>query len=172
MQMVKRIVGGFFLLILLMWIFAPKQELYYLLEKELKKSDIIISNETVKDTWFGLNIKNADIYAKGVKMANISDAQLNIFFFYNTLNIENINMNESLHNMAPKAIDELKIKYSVIDILNVHIDALGSFGTAAGAVVLKDRKVHVDFPVAKDIQTIKKFLKKDKTGGWYYETNY
>ncbi len=172
MQMVKRIVGGFFLLILLMWLFAPKQELYYLLEQKLKEKDIIISNETITDTWFGLNIKNADIYAKGVKVANIADAQLNIFFFYNTLNIENINIDASLQAMAPKAIDELKVKYSVVDPLHITIDGLGSFGTASGAVALKDRVIHIDFPVAKDIQTIKKFLKKDKTGGWYYETNY
>lgn len=172
MQMVKRVVGGFFLFILLMWLFAPKQELYYLLEKKLKEKDIVLSNETVTDTWFGLNIKNADVYIKGIKMANIADLQLNIFFFYNTLNIENINIDESLHGMAPKAIDELKVKYSVLNPLNVTINGLGSFGTATGAVALKDKQVYIDFPVAKDIQTIKKFLKKDETGGWYYEANY
>ena len=172
MQMVKRVVGGFFLFILLMWLFAPKQELYYLLEKKLKEKDIVLSNETVTDTWFGLNIKNADVYIKGIKMANTADLQLNIFFFYNTLNIENINIDESLHDMAPKAIDELKVKYSVLNPLNVTINGLGSFGTATGAVALKDKQVYIDFPVAKDIQTIKKFLKKDETGGWYYEANY
>ena len=167
MQMVKRIVGGFFLLILLMWLFAPKQELYYLLEQKLKEKNIIISNETVTDTWFGLNIKNADIYAKGVKMANIADAQLNIFFFYNTLNIENIKI-----EVSPQVVNELKVKYSVVDPLHISIDGLGSFGTASGAVALKESLVHIDFPVAKDIDMIKKFLKKDKAGGWYYETNY
>ena len=172
MQMVKRIVGGFFLFILLMWLFAPKQELYYLLEKKLKEKDIVLSNETVTDTWFGINIKNADVYVKGIKMANTANLQLNIFFFYNTLNVENINIDESLHAMAPKAIDELKVKYSVLNPLNVTMDGLGSFGTATGAVALKEKQVHIDFPVAKDIQTIKKFLKKDETGGWYYETNY
>ena len=167
MQMVKRIVGGFFLLILLMWLFAPKQELYYLLEQKLKEKNIIISNETVTDTWFGLNIKNADIYAKGVKMANIADAQLNIFFFYNTLNIENIKI-----EVSPQVVNELKVKYSVVDPLHISIAGLGSFGTASGAVALKESLVHIDFPVAKDIDMIKKFLKKDKAGGWYYETNY
>jgi hypothetical protein len=172
MQMVKRIVGGFFLFILLMWLFAPKQELYYLLEQKLKEKDIIISNETVVDTWFGVNIQNADIYVKGIKMANVADLQLNVFFFYDTLEVENINIDEALQAMAPKSIDELKVKYSVIDPLHVTIDGLGSFGTASGVVDLKEKMVHIDFPVAKDIQTIKKFLKKDKTGGWYYETNY
>jgi len=172
MQMVKRIVGGFLLFFIFMWLLAPKQELYYLLEKKLKENDIILSNETVTDTWFGLKIKNADVYVKGIKMANTSNLQLNIFFFYNTLNVENIKIDESLQAMAPKSIDELNVKYSLLNPLNVTIDGLGSFGTASGTVALKAKQVHIDFLVAKDIQTIKKFLKKDKTGGWYYETSY
>jgi len=172
MQMVKRIVGGFFLFILLLWLFAPKQELYYLLEKKLKEQDIILSNETVTDTWFGLNIKNADVYVKGIKMANSADLQLNVFFFYNTLKIENINIDASLHSMAPKAIDALNVNYSVLNPLHITVDALGTFGTATGDVALMEKKFHIDFPVAKNINTFKKFLKKDETGGWFYETNY
>jgi hypothetical protein len=172
MQMVKRIVGGFFLFILLMWLFAPKQEIYYLLEKRLKENDIVISNERVEDRWFGLNIQNADIYVKGVKMANVANLQLNLFFFYNTLNVEGVKVDESLHNMAPKAIDEIKMKYTVLDPLNVKVDALGSFGTAGGGVNLKDSVVKIDILVPKDINAFKKFLKKDKKGGWKYETNY
>ena len=105
-------------------------------------------------------------------MANTADLQLNIFFFYNSLNIENIKMDESLQSMAPKVIDELNVKYSVLNPLNVTLDGLGSFGTATGVVALKAKQVRIDFPVAKEIQTFKKFLKKDKTGGWYYEKNY
>ena len=170
--MVKRIIGGFFLFILMMWLFAPKQELYYLIEKSLKENDIVISNETIKDTWFGLNISNADIYVKGVNIANTADLQLNIFFLYNTLTVESINMDASLHNVAPKTIDEVKASYSIIDPMQVQLEGLGSFGTMTGTVSLLEKKVKLLFPVAKDIKAFKKFLKKDKQGGWYYETNY
>jgi hypothetical protein len=37
---------------------------------------------------------------------------------------------------------------------------------------LVEKKIEVLFPVAKELKTIKKFLKKDKEKGWYYETNY
>ena len=172
MQMVKRIVGGFFLTILLLWVFAPKQELYYLLEKELKKSDIVISNETITDTWFGLKLSNADIYVKGIKMANTAKLQFNFFFFYNTLMIEDIKIDESLHNMAPKAINSLSASYSIVDPIKINLKGEGSFGIMNGAVTLLDRKINILFPVPKEINTFKKFLKKDKTKGWYYETTY
>lgn len=172
MQMVKRIIGGFFLFILLMWLFAPKQELYYLLEKSLKKSDIIISNEHVQDTWYGLSITNADIYLKGVNVAKAGDLQLNVFFLYNTLTVEGIQMDSSLHNVAPKTIELLKATYSVLNPIHVELGSLGSFGTMQGAINLVEKKVQLHFPVAKEITAFQKFLKKNKQGEWSYETNY
>jgi len=172
MQMVKRIIGGFFLSILLLWLLSPKQELYYLLEKELKKNGVIISNETFKDRWFGFVIENADIYVKGAKMAQVSKLEFNLFFFYNTLELKEIKTNDAIHNVAPKDISEMLIKYSVLDPLKVNIDSKGSFGVATGAVELINRKVKILLPVVKDIKVFRKFLKKDKTEGWKYETNY
>jgi len=172
MQMVKRTIIGFFLSILLLWLLSPKQEIYYLLEQELKKNDIIISNETLIDRWFGVVIQNADIYVKGAKMAEVEELELNLFFLYNTLTIKEIKIDEAIHNIAPKNIQEAKIKYSIIDPLNITIDIAGSFGVATGAVELLKKEVKILFPVVKEIKSFKKFLKKDKIEGWKYETNY
>jgi len=172
MQMVKRIVGGFILALLLLWLFAPKQELYYLVEKSLKKQNIIISNETIKDTWMGLKIENADIYNNGIKMANGVNLNLVFLFLYAKLDVDNVNINEAFHLMAPKKIDTLTATYSVLNPLNILLKGEGSFGTLNGKVALKDRRVEVLFPSPKELKTIKKFLKKDATKGWYYETNY
>jgi hypothetical protein len=172
MQMVKRIIGGFILSILLLWLLSPKQELYYLLEKELKKNGIIISNETIHDRWYGFIIENADIYLKGAKMAQVSKLELNIFFLYNTLTIQGVETNDAIHNVAPKSIQESLIKYSILDPLKVTLDAKGSFGVAKGEAELLKREVTVLFPVVKDIKVFRKFLKKDKEEGWKYETSY
>jgi len=172
MQMVKRIVGGFFLSLILLWLLAPKVELYYLLEKSLKEKNIIISNETITDTWYGLKIENANLYVAGAKVANIAQLNFNFFLFYNTLKIDEIKMDKSLSNIAPKEINYFDVIYSVANPLNVKLDANGSFGILDGMVDLKNRKVEILFPVTKEIKTIKKFLKKDKEKGWFYETNY
>jgi len=172
MQMVKRIIGGFFLGLILLWLFAPKVELYYFLEKSLKEKNIIISNETINDTWYGLKVENADIYVAGAKVANATELTFNFFFLYSSLTIEQIKMDKSLANMAPKEVTTMNAVYSVIDPLNIKLDAEGSFGVLTGTVALLERKVEILFPVAKEIKTIKKFLRKDKEKGWYYETNY
>ena len=172
MQMVKRILGGFFLSLILLWLFAPKVELYYLLEKSLKEKNIIISNETITDTWYGLKIENATINVAGATVASVVQLNFNFFLFYNTLKISEVKMDKSLSNMAPKEINSFSAIYSVADPLNVKLDGEGSFGVLDGKIELKNRRVEILFPETKDIKTIKKFLKKDKEKGWLYETNY
>ena len=169
MQMVKRIVGGFFLALILLWLFAPKVELYYLLEKSLKERNIIISNETITDTWYGLKIENATLNVAGAKIASAAQLNFNFFLFYNTLKIDEI---KTYTNMAPKEINHFNIIYSIVNPLNIKLDGEGSFGVLDGKVALKNRKVEILFPETKDIKTIKKYLKNDKERGWIYETNY
>jgi len=172
MQMVKRILGGFFLSLILLWLLAPKVELYYLLEKSLKEKNIIISNESIIDTWYGVKIKNADIYVAGAKVANTAELNFKFFLFYNRVDINEITMDKSLSNMAPKVINTLNATYSLLKPMKVTLKGNGSFGILDGAINLVARKVEILFPVPKELKTIKKFLKKDKEKGWYYETNY
>ncbi|MCK4441669.1 MAG: hypothetical protein KAU90_06660, partial [Sulfurovaceae bacterium] len=99
MQMVKKIIGGFFLLLIFLVIFAPKQHIYYLLEKELAKNDIVISHEKFSDNLLGLSITDADIYVKGIKMAHIKSFNLDIFFLYNKLTIDSISTDKGIQNI-------------------------------------------------------------------------
>jgi len=172
MQMVKRIIGGFFLSLILLWIFAPKQELYYLFEKSLKEKNIIISNETIVDKWFGLQILNANIYANGIKVAKVDEIKFNFFFLYGKILANGIHIDESLHNIAPKVINSFNSTYSVIEPVKIKLDSEGSFGELNGNISLLNRKIEILFPIVKELKTVKKFLKKDKIKGWYYETNY
>ncbi len=172
MQMVKRIFGGFFLFILLLWLLAPKQELYYFLEKSLKENNIIISNETIKDTWIGLKIDHADIYVEGAKVATNRELNFIFLFLYAKLSIEDLEIDKSLHSVAPKKIDTLTATYSVLNPLKVILKGKGSVGEIDGTLSLKERRVEILFPKPKDLNTIKKFLKKDAKKGWYYEKTY
>lgn len=172
MQMVKRIIGGFFLSLVLLWLFAPKIELYYLLEKSLEKNQIIISNETITDTWYGVKITDAEVYVAGAKVSDASELTFNFFLVYNSLNLNEVKMDKSLSTIAPKELHNFTAVHSIINPLNITLSGSGSFGTLDGSVNLLDRKVNILFPVVKEIKTIQKYLKKDNEKGWYYETSY
>ena len=166
MQMVKRFFGGFFLLIILLWLVSPKQELYFLLEKELAKNDIIISNEHFVDKWYGLEINDADVYVKGIKMARVDSLKLYIFFLYNKLSVTNAKI-----EVDPKSIDTLSAVFNVIKPYKIAINSNGSFGTIEGGVYLMKKKLLLRVIERKDMKMFDKFLSKDDKGE-YYEKYY
>ena len=166
MQMVKRIFGGFFLLIIFLWLVAPKQELYFLLEKELKKNDIVISNERFVDTWYGLEISDADIYVKGIKLAKASSLKLHIFFLYNSLIVENIET-----EVDPKSIDKISMIFNVIKPYKVAIKSSGSFGVIEGGIYIMNKKLLLRVKESKNMKAFQKFLSHDEKGD-YYEKYY
>ena len=166
MQMVKRIFGGFFLLIILLWLVSPKQELYFLLEKELEKNDIIVSNERFVDRWYGLEIYDADIYVKGIKMATTESLKLHLFFLYNKLSVTNTQI-----EVDPKSIDTLTAVFNVIKPYKITIKSSGSFGTIEGGVYLMDKKLILRVIERKEMKMFEKFLSKDERGE-YYEKYY
>jgi len=166
MQMVKRLFGGFFLLIILLWLVSPKQELYFLLEKELKKNDIIISNERFVDRWYGLEIYDADIYVKGIKIAKAESLKLYIFFLYNKLTLDGVKT-----EIDPKSIETTTVVFNVIKPYKVAIKSSGSFGLIEGGIYIMKKKLILRVKEPKDIRAFKKFLKKDKKGD-YYEKYY
>jgi len=166
MQMVKRIFGGFFLLVILLWLVSPKQELYFLLEKELAKNDIVISNERFVDRWYGLEIYDADIYVKGIKMATTESLKLYIFFLYNKLSVTNTKI-----EVDPKSIDTLTAIFNVIKPYKIAIKSSGSFGTVDGGVYLMDKKLILRVIEHKNMKMFEKFLSKDDRGE-YYEKYY
>ncbi|MCK5854818.1 MAG: hypothetical protein KAG56_06315 [Sulfurovaceae bacterium] len=164
--MVKRIFGGFFLLIIFLWLSSPKQELYFLLEKELEKKDIIISNERFVDRWYGLEIYDADIYVKGIKMAKVESLKLHLFFLYNKLSVTNTQV-----EVDPKSIESVTAIFNVIKPYKVAIKSSGSFGTLEGGVYLMEKKLILRVKERKEMKMFDKFLTKDERGD-YYEKYY
>ena len=141
MQMVKKSIGGFFLLLLFLVLFSPKQEIYYLLEKKLEKEGIVISNEKFSDTLFGLTINDADIFVKGINMAKVKSLKLNIFFLYNQLSIEGIETDKGVHKFVPKSIDRVTATFSILKPYKVAVDGNGSFGSTIGGYYIGKNKL-------------------------------
>jgi hypothetical protein len=168
MQMVKKIIATLLLLPIFLIILSPKEELYYLLESELEKNGIIISNEKFSNTLFGLTISNADIYIKGINMAKVKSLNLNLFFLYNRVTIESIETDSGIHNMVPKSIDSVTATFSILKPYKIAIESVGSFGSTTGGYYIGKNKLFFRLTEKKDIHTFEKFLKKD-TEWLYYE---
>ena len=68
------------------------------------------------------------------------------------------------------------MQYAVYDPMHVTIEAVGDFGTAQGEVSPTERMVRLTLQPSKLMKTrfrstLNK-LKKDETGGYYYESRF
>ena len=152
-------------------LFMPKSQLYYFGEKQLKQYGVVIGNEELNSKLGLLEILHPVAYYQGVDIARASSVKVVPLLFINKVEADNV----ELLNIAKKFVDieitKLKLNQSILKPYRVKIDATGNFGIANGYANLKSRVVHIDIIEPKDINSIKKYLKKgDK--GWYYESKF
>ncbi len=171
MQVVKNIFISLFVLWFAIFMFMPKQELYYTLEKELLKQGIEINEKSREEGLFSLHLNEATLYAKGIKVATIEKLSFFSMLFYSTLSISNVQVDDSLKSFVPENIENTIMVHSVLSPFEVFVTSMGSFGLTEGKIDLNAHKIRLDFIDAKDIKTIKSQLKKDDKG-WYYETSF
>jgi len=168
--MVKKAIIVFIVTILSLAIFAPKRELYYLLEDRLKENGIIIHNEEIEDGLISLTLNHPTIYFKGALVANVDKIRLWTIFFYSRMAIGHININPTFPNIIPSPITKLQVSYSLVDPTNLSILVTGNFEDLNGNLSIKDKNIHIDVTDKKLIKKLKSQLKKGENG-WYYETS-
>ena len=72
--------------------FVPKIPAYYYVEKELEKHKVIMSNESVIDNWFSLELEDTNVTFDSIKSAEVEKVNIKLFVLYNTVKIENIQL--------------------------------------------------------------------------------
>ena len=171
MQMVKKSI----IVLVITWaaviILMPKQELYYMLEKELSKHEIILNEQELDEGMFSLRLKQVTVYFKGINVAMIEEMKLTTLLFYSCVKVESLQVDDSLKTMVPQNTKEARVKHSVLSPLKLFVEANGSFGAMEGSIDLSERNIRLDFNESKHLEMLKPQLRKEEKG-WVYETSF
>lgn len=153
-------------------VFIPKSSVYYLLEENLKKLDVVISNEKLEESLFTLSIENANISTKGIDSAIVSKSDITLLLFYDKLTFSDIKLSSIVETYLPSKIKSLEISYSILSPLSVEISAEGDFGKASASVLLLKRSVKAILKPSKKMfshyRRSLRFFKKEKDGEYTY----
>lgn len=155
-----------------LFLFLPKESLYNLLEQELEKNRIIISNEKRDENIFGLDVLDGDVYYENINIANVNKISLKTFLVYSELKINDIKLLKSLESIAPSPIEELTLKYSVLTFNKIDIEAKGLFGELIGNIDVINRVITLELTASINMKnSYSKILKNMKLneGKYYYE---
>ena len=156
--------------------FLPKTNFYYLVENELKKQNIVISNETIIESGFKLDIKDADVFFNSIKSAKVKDIEITSLLFYNSVDITDVKLYALAGSFFPTKIQNITFRYTILNPLNININANGGFGKAKATFSIVDKRLHLTInPSKKMLKRYKKtlrFLTKNKDGAYSYDTNF
>lgn len=171
MQMVKKTLSILLLILFVIVIFMPKEEIYFRLEKELVKHDIELNEESRSEGIFSLSLKHVTVYVKGIPLATIEELDLFTLLFYTSIHFDTLIIDESLKTMVPTEIESLRISQTIWSPLNLTVKAEGPFSEARGSADLDKRMLRMDFNDTKALGMLKSKLKQGEDG-WYYETSF
>jgi len=169
MQMVKKLLLGFLIVWIALFVFMPKEELYFSLERVLVKQGVEINEAAIEENLFGLTLKDAVVYVKGIRIATVQEISFSTLLFYTKVEATGLAVDEGLKTMMPERAESIIVTHSILHPMRLSISAEGSFGKAEGTLSITQRTLHVDFTETKDIEAILPQLKQGEKG-WYYET--
>lgn len=162
----------FTVFVLALLVLLPKQGAYNLLEKELAKNEIIISDEIRDETLFALSIKDSKLYYQGIEVANTSNLTITSFLLYSKVKIKDVKLLDSFKNMAPSPVSNLSLEHSILEFDKINIKGDGLFGELLGNVDLINRVVSLEIiPSTTMKNSYSKLLRnfRFKDGRYTYE---
>ena len=171
MRLVRNIIIFILAVLIGLVIFMPKSSLYYYLEKQLEKNGLVIYNEKISDKIVYFKLNSANISYQGADIAQVGSLKVTPLIVYNQIEAKNIDLVGMAKQFLNIDIESLKATHSALKPYLIKISAQGSFGLANGYANLKQRVIHMDITEAKDLNSIKKYLKRGEKG-WYYESKF
>ena len=155
------------------FVLFPKTNLYFGFEKELKKYEIIISDETIIERSFGLQLIDGNIYAQGIKSINFKEANIDFKIYRNTIDIKSISPFSALKSMVPDIL-YISLSHSIFNPTIIHIKSLSSEWSIRGFVDIKNRKINIVLIPKKNFKR-REFLNlftKTTKGNYKYEQKF
>ena len=133
--------------------FLPKESFYNLLEKELEKNQIIVSNEIKDDKAFSFVVSNAEIFYQGINGTKIDEMRFETYLFDTNISLKNINILDSLSSFIPTPIDEVIINHSIFNFYKIKIKSKGIFGELTGDINLFTKELKLELNASDKMKT-------------------
>lgn len=167
--MVKNAIIILILVPLAIIFFAPKRELYYMLEQKLQDSNIVISGEEISTGILGVDIGHPTVYISGMPMAKATNIDIWSIFYYTKMGASDVLVAEDLPQQV--SLENVNMSNMIVTPFDLSVDGVSSIGPLNGNLDLSNRFVRIDIDAQSAPKSLGMFLKKGEEG-IYYESNF
>lgn len=156
--------------------FAPKSNMYYYLEHNIRSLGVGISSKRVTERCMALKLGDTNLYYGSINGAYVKESDVKPFIVYNVIKLKDIELSSFASSFMPLHVDKIKAVYTISDPLNIRAKASGEFGDADMTADLRTRVMHIVLRPSK-IMLQKyakslKYLKRSKNGEYFYDKNF
>jgi hypothetical protein len=163
---IKLLIG--YIGVILLVIFIPMKNLYFLAQDTLQKKQIFINQTRIDSFLVNTSLEQTKIYFEDIPAMYVEDISLSLWLLYNSFSLEDIKIDEGLKDFLPLNIKDLSLSYSILYPTKAFISGDGDFGVLNGHIDLIGKVVHLELDASKIMKkSFKKLLgfmrtKKDK----------
>jgi len=159
--------------IVMVYIFFPKQNLYYKMQELAVEYKVKVFENQIKENLFSLELLDGKLIYEGIEAAKFHNAEIMLLGFYNSVHIHSVVLSGIVKNFLPQKIESIDVSYSFLHPLAVRFWIKGDFGTAEGFYSIQENKIIVKLQPSKIMQlhfrsSLREF-KKLKNGVYSYE---
>lgn len=159
--------------IVMVYIFFPKQNLYYKMQEIAVEYKVKVFENQIKENLFSLELLDGKLIYEGIEAAKFQKAEIMLLGFYNSVHVRSITLSGVVKNFLPQKIEQIDVSYSFLHPLAVRFWIKGDFGTAEGYYEIKENKIIVNLHPSKMMKmhfrsSLREF-KKLKDGVYSYE---
>lgn len=167
-----KLLGYTLFFILLLIYFIPKESLYYFVEKELQKEQVVLSDEEIVENLFSLELRGAKLSYRTIESLEVEMISVDIFLLYNSISLEGIKLSSTASSFVPLHLKKIDFSYTIFDPLVVSAKADGEFGEAEGEFNILDRNITMVLTpsklMLKNYKSSLKNLSKNESGEYRY----
>ncbi len=139
--------------LLLIVVFLPKKELYFLAERHLAPLGVSITGERVRDLGLGLRLSGGHLRYGDMAIADLNQTTLWLMLGYNRFEMAPFSLSSDLGSILPAEVEHLAITHTLLMPHRIFLEASGAFGQAKGEVNLLDRNLSITLEAPGEIQS-------------------
>ena len=166
----------FLFFVIMFTLFLPKDNLYFLLQKEIKAYKIELVTKNIEDKFFRLILADTNIKYEGIDALRIDNINFVSYVFKTDLTFTNIKLDSIISKFVPAQINTIVLHHTVVKPNIIYINSSFKGGSCLGYIDLLQRDLKLNISLSKELKSklrpTVRFLKKDKNSTNKKEESY
>lgn len=152
----------------------PREKIYHTIETMLAEDTIYLSDETLNDHFFYLDVENVEVVFGKSVVGSIENIRISPWLVMNSVSLSSFKIASDYRLFFPGSVEKIELTYALWNPLSVDIEGEGDFGKCYGKIDLVEQTVRVVFEPTQQLRKYPLLISKlhREEEGLVYESDF